>query len=260
VLIDTGSGEEALLPLAKSGQVDLVLISHIHPDHMALNYLFADKKILVPKMAADSAESLEAMGRRFFPDPEIRAMWMEFVKHTMGFKDCPISGVFGREKVFDLGSTRLKVIFTPGHTIDHCCFFLPQWDVFLSADIDLTGFGPWYGNPEGDIAQTLDSINKVMEINPGILVSSHKGIINNQIRESLLAYARIIEKRSRKICGLLKKPKNLEQIVDAAIIYGGFPFLPRLLRHWEGQMVQKHLVELMSRGRVALEGDMYKAL
>ncbi|KIX13878.1 MBL fold metallo-hydrolase [Dethiosulfatarculus sandiegensis] len=260
VLIDTGCGEKALMPLAESGQVDLVLISHTHPDHMALNHLFADKEILVPEMAADSGVSLEALGRRFFPDLEIRAIWKDFVRRTMGFTDCPISGTFSPSQEFDLGSTRLQVLFTPGHTIDHCCFFLPQYDVLLSADIDLTGFGPWYANPEGNIAQTRESINRLAELDPGILVSSHKGIIKKKIKESLLDYARIIDERSLAILKLLKEPQSLEQIVDAAIIYGGFPFLPKLLRHWEGQMVQKHLAELVDQGRAVKEGDLYKAL
>jgi len=42
--------------------------------------------------------------------------------------------------------------------------------------------------------------------------------------------------------------------VEQALIYGGFPYAPELLRYWEGQMVLKHLERLVHSGLV-MEGN-----
>ena len=86
--------------------------------------------------------------------------------------------------------------------------------MLFSGDIDLTSFGPWYGNPFSDIDQFVASIRRLIEIAPGCIITSHAGLIRENIRERLLSYLSVIEKRDDIILKLLKEPHTLEQIVQ----------------------------------------------
>ncbi len=250
VLIDTGAGIDLLRPLAREGRVDLVLNTHTHPDHAAGNFLFAGREILVPEAGLASAGRKDALSVRLAEPGSLAEYWKEFVTRDMGFEDQPPTGSFADGQEIKAGGVRLQVIATPGHTADHCCFFLPEQGILLSADIDLTSFGPWYGHRESDLAEFRRSIALVKALKPRLLVSSHRPPLDHGIDEALDAFLAVFERREARLLNYLREPRSREQIVEASLIYGGFPRIPRLLRYWEGQMADKHLAELMERGLV----------
>jgi hypothetical protein len=53
------------------------------------------------------------------------------------------------------------------------------------------------------------------------------------------------------------KVRRLEEIVDQALIYSSFPYVPALLRYWERQMIQKHLNRLIRKGLVRERDGVY---
>ena len=65
---------------------------------------------------------------------------------------------FDDGEILDFGSIQLQAIHAPGHLDDHYCFLEVTSGTLFSIDIDFTGFGPWYGNPEGDIRQFRNSV------------------------------------------------------------------------------------------------------
>lgn len=249
-LIDTGAGLDILRSLAAEGRVDLVLNTHTHPDHAAGNFLFAGCEILVPETSLDSAGRKAPLSERLAEPGSLAAYWREFVTRDMGFEDQPPTGGFVDGQEFVFGGVRLQVIATPGHTADHCCFFLPEQGILLSADIDLTPFGPFYGHRESDLAQLRASMALVKSLKPRLLVSSHRLPLDQGIDEALDAFLAVVDQREARLLAFLHEQRSREEIVEASLIYGGFPRVPRLLRYWEGQMIDKHLAELMERGLV----------
>ncbi len=260
ILIDPGCGARALMPWAEPGRVELVLNTHTHPDHCAGNHLFADSEILVPRPGLAEAGRMKELGPRFAEPGELARVWREFVTREMGFAEHRPSGAFDFGQELTLGGVRLEVIPAPGHTKDHCLFFLPSWRLLISADIDLTPFGPWYGHRESDLGELRRSIARVRKLRPKVVVSAHREPLHKDIDRALQRYLGVIEERNQRILALLDQERSLSELVQLAPIYRKFFFYPRLLAYWEGQMVQKHLNELVARGLVKAGERGFRAL
>lgn len=249
-LVDPGCGLEQLKPLAASGEVDLVINSHTHPDHCAGNHLFQDSDILVPRQAWREAGRKDLLSKRLTTSPEAARVWMKFVEREMGFQEHRPSASFVPEQEIKVGDTIIRVMHTPGHTKDHCCLYLPQHDILLSADIDLTSFGPYYGHRESDLQLLRDSVARVKELNPAVMVSSHREPLFEGIPQALDAFLEPLKTREQALLALLATEHSLAELVEASPIYGGHPFYPELLADWEGQMITKHLEELVAQSRI----------
>jgi len=247
-LVDTGCGLEILRALR--GEVDRVLNTHTHPDHTAGNALLGDREILVPGPGLPTAGDARALSERFFDRPELRATWRAYIREQMGFADQRPSGSFPVDGELRVGETLLQVVHTPGHTLDHCCFFAPETRVLISADLDLTRFGPWYGHPECDLAELRRSIAQVRALAPRIVVSAHRPPVREEVDRALERYAAVIEERERRLLEQLEVERTIEELVEAALIYGRFAYAPELMRYWEEQMLRRHLDELVGSGQV----------
>jgi glyoxylase-like metal-dependent hydrolase (beta-lactamase superfamily II) len=250
VLIDTGPGLEVLRELRETVRVDRVLNTHAHPDHAAGNFLFADREVLVPAPALDTAGDLVKLSERFFVEPEVRGPWREFVRREMGFQDQRPTGAFSDGDELSVGDTRLVVVHTPGHSVDHCCFWLPDLELLVGADIDLTAWGPWYGHVESDLGELRSSVERVKALRPRVLVSSHRPPVRRDVLASLDTWAAVLGQREARLLDFLATERTWNEIVEAALVYGRFPYVPDVMRSWEGQMIGKHLAEVLDRGAV----------
>ncbi len=247
-LIDPGCGPEVLEPLR--GRVDLVINTHTHPDHSSGNHLFAGCDILVPIQARESAGDIVRLSQRFARPGELATYWQGFAREYMGFVDYRPTGFFGPDQELKIGRTRLRVLHLPGHTVDHCCLLLPDHDLLISADVDLTPFGPWYGHTESDLGRFRRSLQELARLDPKVVVSSHREPLYGGFQEALAAFAAVLDQRSRRILGLLKQEQSLAELVEQAPIYGRFPYAQPLMRFWESRMIEEHLKELEAQGKV----------
>ncbi|MFX1283847.1 MAG: MBL fold metallo-hydrolase [Promethearchaeota archaeon] len=247
ILIDTGCGIENLQTLKEKYNIYRIINSHTHPDHSAGNWIFKNnvESIEVPIQGFNTSGDILALSNRFTEPGDIAKYWRDNIPKIMGMKDCKPTLSFDSKSEFDFGDVKLLPIYTPGHTIDHYCFYEPNDQILFSFDIDLTSFGPWYGHIESDISQFKESITRIKELEIKILISSHKGIITKNIYKQLDEFYRKIEERTVKIRGLLKRGVlTIDQLVEEKPIYGEFPYVEPLLRYWETQMIKKHLVEI----------------
>ncbi|MFX0208236.1 MAG: MBL fold metallo-hydrolase, partial [Candidatus Hodarchaeota archaeon] len=218
-----------------------------HPDHSAGNWLFQTnvESIEVPVEGFKTSGNILALSNRFTEPGKIAKYWRDNIPKIMGMKDCKPTQSFDSKSEFDFGDVKLLPIHTPGHSIDHYCFYEPYEQILFSFDIDLTSFGPWYGHRESNILQFRKSINKLKELEIKILVSSHKGIITKDIYKQIDAFYRKIDERTGKIHALFQSgAQTIEQLVEKKPIYGEFPYVKPLLRYWEKQMIKKHLAEM----------------
>lgn len=255
VLIDTGCGIDNLSKLREEYRIDYVINSHTHPDHSAGNWVLEGRPIHVPEEGFATGGDVTALAERFV-GRENAIVFQEFVKEAMGFRNCRPTHTYDRQTVFDFGKTRLLPIHTPGHTVDHYCFFEPGERMLFSFDYDLTPF-PWYGHMESSLVEFRESVEKLKALSPDVIVSAHRGIIIEDIDIEFDRYCERIDRRDDKLLSLLADEKTVAQLVECAPIYGSYPYAEPLLRYWEGQMIEKHLEKLEAEGRLEMRGEYY---
>ncbi len=255
VLIDTGCGIETLQQIKREYDIDYVINSHTHIDHIAGNWVFKDKPLIVPEEGFASRGSLVKLSQRFVNE-ELAPLWRKFAREVLQVRDCEPSDSYNAQRTFSFGEVSLKPIYTPGHTIDHYCFLEENERILFSFDYDLTSF-PWYGHRESNLPDFRSSVERLKTLSPKIVVSSHKGIITEDIGARFDAFYNKLDERNERILTLLGGGKTIEQLVDLAPIYGKFPYVESLLRYWEASMISKHLKELEKNGRVQRSGERY---
>jgi glyoxylase-like metal-dependent hydrolase (beta-lactamase superfamily II) len=256
-LIDSGCGIAVLEAFKKEHPVDLVINSHCHPDHGAGNWVFDSQPLWVPDDGTDSHGQFLPLAQRLVEPGVLTETWKVFVREAMGFQERIPTNHYAGGHIFDFGRLQLTAIPTPGHTLDHTCFFDSAQGLLLSFDIDLTPYGPWYGNRESDLTAFRASLQRIRGLKPRIIVSSHKEVISGEaIPEELERFEAVFSVRSKKLLGLLSEhPLPFSELLAASPFYGGYPYASDLLGYWEGLMIRKHLDELIVQGLVWEEED-----
>jgi glyoxylase-like metal-dependent hydrolase (beta-lactamase superfamily II) len=255
VLIDTGCGIENLKKIKKEYGIDYVINSHAHPDHAAGNWVFEGRPIHVPEEGFEASGNIAALAE-IFSSEELAQLTQGYMRDLWGFRDCRPTHSYNERTVFRFGKTTLKPIYTPGHSKDHYCLYEPNEGILFSFDYDLTLF-PWYGLRESSIPEFRESVKKLNNLSPRVVVSSHRGVVTENMNTEFDMFCSRIDARDGKILSLLGTGKTIEQLVECAPIYGNFPYMEPLLRFWEAQMISKHLEQLETDGRVKRRGNLY---
>jgi glyoxylase-like metal-dependent hydrolase (beta-lactamase superfamily II) len=255
VLIDTGCGISRLEALNREFDIDYIINSHTHPDHSSGNWLFRDHRIFVPQEAFSTSGDLMGLSTRFVGDV-LAPIWRQFAQTQMGFQNCRPTHSFNEDSVFRINETTLTPMHTPGHTIDHYCFYYEPKRILFSFDYDLTSF-PWYGHQESSLTEFRHSIERLQKLPTKMVVSSHRGIITSKLKSEWKHYTQHLDARNQRILNLLNSPKTLDQLVESKPIYRKFPYQEPLLRYWERIMIHLHLKELQANEKVYQKGQKY---
>ncbi len=255
VLIDTGCGIETLKQIKREYDLSYIINSHTHPDHSAGNWVFKTKPIYVPIEGFKSSGDILTLSERFV-SKKLAHIWQAFVREKMGFKNCKPTHWYNAQTVFNFGETTLKPLHTPGHTKDHYCFYEEKRRILFSFDYDLTSF-PWYGHRESNLLKFIESVRKLKNLNPKIVVSAHRGVITKKISAEFDRFLKRIDERDKRILSLLENGKTVNELLRHAPIYGKFPYAQPLLRYWELQMIRKHLKHLQINGKIKRQGGVY---
>lgn len=258
-LIDTSPGQDDLQYLLAQ-QVDLVVNTHGHIDHYLYNHLFPNAKIMMHQGDSEQVNSsqkyLEIFGfGKYLPDPAVA----EFYINAVQYRTTRINEYLEEGKTISLGSTRFETLHLPGHSPGHCGFIFPANGFLYTSDIDLSVFGPWYANINCSIKLFLESISRVLSINPDYIITGHgEGIVKNDYRERLKVYRDIIFAREKRIVSLIHKGVNtLESITDEFPIYRILPKPEIIFKLYEKIMVLMHLEHLVDSGLLLKVGESY---
>jgi glyoxylase-like metal-dependent hydrolase (beta-lactamase superfamily II) len=250
-MIDPGSDRKELRALAAEG-VGTVLLSHFHSDHLRDLREFPQAAAYVHSSEREAVEHAEAMKRCvYFPEEVQDEIWMRRKDREVGGWGWPVAGTFTHGSEFRFGQVTLEVLHTPGHTGGHCCFWFPHEKILYAADIDLTPFGPWYGNASSDLAAFRGSIESLTSLAPEITVTGHeRGVIRGEIREELRGFGRIIEDRHHRILEFLASARSQAEVVRQGFIYGSFFSEDNSLAGPEMRMIRHHLELAVREGQV----------
>jgi len=247
---------------APSPRVDGVLHSHCHEDHFAGSFLYPDVPWLFHEADLPGIRSLDALMDLYgYPEP-IRAAWSKAVVEQFHFTPRADAIAFEDGDVFDLGAVRIRVLHAPGHTRGHSLFHVEPDDVLYLGDIDLSSFGPYYGDAWSD----LDDFERTLAMARGIdaryyATFHHIGVIEGKAPylERLDRFAAVIADRERRLLEYLSEPRTLDDIAAHRFVYR--PQDQVLFADGvERRSMALHIARLARDGRVReLEPGLYRA-
>jgi glyoxylase-like metal-dependent hydrolase (beta-lactamase superfamily II) len=242
----------ALLERRTRPHADRVLNSHCHEDHVAGNHLYTDAPWSLHEADAPGIRSIEGMMAIYGMSPVAAAAFEEAVRREFHYVPRPDAESFRDGHVFDLGAASVRVIHAPGHTRGHCAFLVEPDGVLYLGDIDLTSFGPYYGDAWSSLVDFERSLALVRGIEARWYATFHHvGVLEGRdaFVERLDRYAAVIASREARLLAYLSEPRSLDQIARHRFVYrpgDAMPFAEDVERRSMGQ----HLERLVADGRV----------
>lgn len=253
-----GSGETALIDpsvtVVERGvpiQVDAVINSHAHEDHLAGNGTFPHARVHIHDDDLPGAQSVDGLMDVYGLAGEARSKFSQEVIEEFHFTPRPDAQGFSDGATFDLGGATIEAMHLPGHTRGHSGFAIGN--VFFLSDIDLTGFGPYYGDAWSSLEQFDDSLRKVRDVEADWYVTfHHKGIIEGRERflELVDAFHAVIERRHAAMLDFLAEPRTVAEMVSHRFVYR--PHVEHTFADSvEERTAELHLNRMVDRGEVA---------
>jgi glyoxylase-like metal-dependent hydrolase (beta-lactamase superfamily II) len=256
VLIDPALGlvgRADLLP-----PVDRVLNSHCHEDHVAGNHLFPDVPWQLHEADLPGLLSLDGMMAIYGFEGAVAATFRKVLVDRFLYSPRADPTPMQGGDMFDLGGVRLEVLHTPGHTRGHCCFMV-SWNeegrerrLLYLGDIELSSFGPYYGDAWSDLGDFERSLARVRDIEADWYATFHHiGVLEG--REAFLARLDIFESmitdREQRLVEYLSEPRRMQEIVAHRFVFrpeNDIAFADAV----EQRSAEQHLDRLLASGKV----------
>ncbi len=260
-LIDAGSDKAFLKTIAP--QVDSLISSHYHEDHIGFNYLFPEARLLVHQEDAPCFKSLDTFLKHYgLAGSVYEQEWREIFLNRFNYRERDSVVEMKDGDIFRFGQTVMEVVHTPGHTSGHCSFWFPGEGVLSLSDFDMTDFGPWYGDRVSDIDQSIASVQKLLKIPARYYITSHeKGILTEGIEEAANAYLDVIRQRDERLKAFIKlQPWTLDEILGQWLMYGKPREPLSFFEPSERGLVLKHLERWIAQGVMDCRDNRYSFL
>jgi hydroxyacylglutathione hydrolase len=262
-VVDPAADKDYFRRLAASRRVSAVFLSHFHEDHQKYGYLFPEARFYVP---APEEAAFTSMGGIFrfmgIDDPGFQQYWRETLVRDFHFRPLTNLSLYLPGQRFQSGEITLEIVPAPGHTPGHSCFYFPGQEVLFLADVDLTPFGPWYGDATSSLEDYEATLKSLEQIRTRTYLTAHQqGVFSlAEFRAGLRYFRRVLADRDSRLLGELKAPRTLAQLTARRLIYSKFKEPAFVYEHMEGQMLRKHLDRLVQRGRVSETREGYLAV
>ncbi|KAI8060651.1 beta-lactamase-like protein [Gilbertella persicaria] len=211
ILLDCGEGKSEYVKLLESSlqethpeaYISDIIISHGHADHWGglediLNSKTLNRDIQVHKFPLPQGNHIDHMEK--------------FPKHLQ------VKSLYDNQ-VFHADDTTLKVIYTPGHTADHCTFWLEEEKSVFTADCVL-GQGTAVFE---DLTSYLAGLQKLVDLNPDKLYPGHGPVIEQGVSK-LKEYISHRLERERQVLDLIKtRHEGLTPLEIVQVLYKNYP-------------------------------------
>jgi ribonuclease/clavin/mitogillin len=253
IMIDSGfpnddSFRERMDYLEGLGDVKLayIVLTHHHFDHASGARRLSEATGARIAMHPLEAQLLRESAERERPEdsPEERMLRREAAKVTVGLS-------LEDGDTLPVGSLRLRVVHTPGHSAGHICLLLEEERVLFSGDnvlgIGTTAIAP---PPHGDMAQYLDSLRKMEELDAALICPGHGPIVRQPGRkiQELIDHRR---ERDEQVLLLISQGKDRLSVLVREVYPELSPHLERMAR---GQILS-HLYKLQQEGKVVMREE-----
>jgi glyoxylase-like metal-dependent hydrolase (beta-lactamase superfamily II) len=237
-------------------RIDRILLSHCHEDHIAGCHLHPDVPLHVHALDRHGLVSLSAMLEIYGYGGPIEAAFEALLVEQFHYAPRPDARPYQDGDVFDLGGTSIRAIHTPGHTRGHCCL-LVQWEeagaarrLLYLGDIELTSFGPYYGDAWSDLEDFERSLSLVRDIEADWYATFHHiGVLTG--RAAFLArldrFESAIARRESALLDFLAEPHHLADVVAHRFVYRPTDPVP-YADPVERRSMSQHIARLVTRG------------
>ena len=242
---------------------ELVVLGHVHEDHMAGLHRLPDAPVYAHEDDLEAARSWDGLVAAFgvMDRSRIPDMLAKF-RSDFFYAPRPDAQGYADGASWDFGQVRVRAFHMPGHTAGHCVLLVEPEGVAFIGDIDLTGFGPYYGDACSSLADFRRSLTRLPEIPANLWVTAHhRGVYTDRehFLRDLAAYAAKIDEREQRLLAMLdNSPRTLEQLVEQRLLYP-----PGHQAAWvtdaETRTISQHLAELLADGRAQVnEAGIYR--
>jgi len=261
ILIDTGISTKYLRKLKKEKEIDKIILSHWHEDHISGNRIFPNKDFFCHRSDKHIVENISKMIEHY--DVLGSGFEEEFrdLLKLLRMENVKVSNLLEDNQVIPINNLyNLKVIHTPGHTSGHCCFYEPEFKYGFLADIDLSSF-PFYGGIDSNLVEFEKSIAKIQNYDFDIVITGHKGIIQGKkkISEKIRNFKNIIKKRDQRILENFKEREitQIKKLVNMNLIYKKYSKFKDYELIAERIMIENHIDKFLQKGLIEKTDDGY---
>lgn len=239
--------------------VDMVILGHVHEDHMTGLHRVPRAAVQVHEADLAAAQSWAGLSRHFGYPAEVLAPMHDKLRAEFFYHPRPDATAYQDGATWDLGGgVTVRAQHLPGHTAGHCALVEDSHGVAFIGDIDLSGFGPYYGDATSSLTDFRRSLAAVAVLDARVWVTSHhRAVITDRadFLAQLAAFtARIDEREARLLAMLAPGPQAMDDLVRQRLLYP-----PEHDALWVGfverRSIGMHLDELLVQGRVQQQDD-----
>ncbi len=228
LLLDTGQGipiwidllDSALKELFHSDDVDRIVLTHAHVDHIG---------------------GVKQVREKYGEHQVLKMPWPEHDAAAGG----PIEAI-GGDAVVEADGVTLRAIHTPGHAPDHLCYYLEEEKALFTGDVVLGAGTTVIPDDTGDLGQYMDSLNRLLKLDLETIYPAHGPVIRKP-KEKIREYIAHRELRERQVLDALSDREPREVMAMVKKIYAD---VPEYLHPAAASSVRSHLKKLRKEGRV----------
>jgi len=240
---------------------DLVVLGHMHEDHAAGLHLLPRAKVQVHEADLAAVQSWEGLARHYGYGPRVLGALHAKLVQEFHYTPRPDAAGYSDGQEWDLGGVRLRAWHMPGHTAGHTVLVAEPEGVAFIGDIDLSSFGPYYGDGCSSLSDFRRTLERVADIPARVWVTSHhKGVVTERAEflRLLAAFRGRIARREEALrAELAQGPRTMAQLVAHRFVYP-----PGAAAVWvedaERITIAAHLNEWIAEGAALREGEHFR--
>ena len=190
-------------------EVDFIILGHVHEDHMVALGRLRSAPVQVHQADLAAAQSWQGLARHYgYPQPVLDVL-RPMIERDFDYAPRPDATGYADGAQWDLGGgVRVRAHHLPGHTAGHCALVVEDEGIAFIGDIDLTGFGPYYGDASSDLGQFQRSLQAVRDLDARMWITSHhRGVVTERAAflQALERFAAKIDERDERLLGYLRE-------------------------------------------------------
>ncbi|PIN85246.1 MAG: hypothetical protein COV47_03250 [Candidatus Diapherotrites archaeon CG11_big_fil_rev_8_21_14_0_20_37_9] len=155
----------------KPSDIDVVLFTHMHADHIGGSALFENAELWMSAFAASVSNSKNV------------SFTLSHWFHESVFPE--IKNIYSPEQVFSFGKFNFVVIETPGHSKGGVSFFDKKNKILISGDTLFNGSIGRYDLPSSSKIELYNSLLRLSELEFDLLLPGHGSIRAEKQKENL---------------------------------------------------------------------------